>query len=201
MAYSHGEQWNTERICKAIMEVVEMAGEKVMPSHKDMDGFFGNHKLSCAVSKHGGSKMFADILQLPLKSCETKFGEKFENLCAEKIQDEFGFDVEKTEPRHPYDLLVDNCVKVDVKAGKITRTKDGREYYTFNLEKRHQTCDIFVCYCLNERNEIKKILVIPSCALSGKTQLSVGVKESKYDLYIDGWERIYHYSRFMRGGI
>lgn len=200
MAYSHGKKWTDEKIRRSIIEMMQKTGQKTFPTHSEMDAFYGDKKLSNAVSKHGGTEKFANLLNLSVKPCESKFGKSFEDFCAESIWNLYGFNVEKMKPKYPYDLLVDNSVKIDVKAGHIYKTQDGSKFFTFNIEKDKQTCDIFVCYCLSKDGKIEKVLIIPACVLSGKTQLSVG-KNSRYDNYIDAWHLVQEYRDFMRGNV
>ena len=133
---------------------------------------------------------------MEIKECESKFGDQLEDYCVLQIQEKLGLDGEKTKPRYPYDILVNRKVKLDVKASRIFDNYGNSKYYTFNLEKKDQTCDIFVFYCINQNNEIEKTLVIPSTVLSGKNQLSIG-KSSMYDKYIDQWRFISDYNKFM----
>ena len=97
-------------------------------------------------------------------------------------------------PRYPYDLLVGNNIKVDVKVSKMYN--NTIKMYTFNLEKRFPTCDIFVAYCIDDNKNIVKTYVIPSAILSGITQLSVGIDKSKYDIYLDKWDIVDKYAKF-----
>ena len=121
-------------------------------------------------------------------------GEDNELYCSIQISEILGLDSQKTAPRHPYDLLVENSVKIDVKSAKLFKI-NNTQYFTFNLEKTHQTCDLYVFYCI-ENDVIVKTLIIPSYILSGKTQLSIGHK-SKYDKYIDRWDLILKYYHFI----
>lgn len=192
--------WNDSKIIECINKVVKALELKTMPTHTEMYEVYGDYRLSNAISKHGGTKKFADLLGLPIKNCESKLGEYYEIVCANEIEDKLGYCCEKTKPRYPYDILVGNCVKVDVKAAKIYRTPTGSEFHSFNLEKNHQTCDIFVCYCLDNDLQIIKTLVIPSVVLSGNNQLSVG-ETSRYDKYIDAWHFVSEYYEFMQHSI
>lgn len=57
-------KWNDEAIENAIKEVVKIAKINSMPTHSLMKKITGNEALSNAVSKHGGSKYWADKLGL-----------------------------------------------------------------------------------------------------------------------------------------
>ena len=176
--------------------MIDKSGMNTMPTHSEIKEFFGDNALVCAMSKRNGTKHYAKLLGMEIKECESKFGDQLEDYCILQIQEKLGLDGEKTKPRYPYDILVNRNVKVDVKASRLFNNYGNAKYYTFNLEKKEQTCDIFVFYCINQNNEIEKTLVIPSIVLSGKNQLAVG-KSSMYDKYIDQWRFISDYNKFM----
>lgn len=193
MGYSHGQKWNDKKIKQSIFNVMKTAKIETFPTHSLMKEVTGNEALSNAISKHGGSKYWAEKLGIEIKKCESKFGYEFECECIVYLTT-LGYECELTKARYPYDILANNNIKIDVKSGHLYHGEQGN-FYTFNLEKEKPTCDIFVCYCI-EDNEIKKVYVIPSCVVSGKTQLSIGVKHSKYDRYIDNWTIFKKYKIF-----
>lgn len=167
-----------------------------MPSFKLMNETTGNKGLSVAVSRHGGYKVIAEMLGLAIKPCETEFGKNYEVFCLLEIENKFKYDVEQMSISYPYDLIVEKSVKIDVKASRIVRNKNG-QYFSFNLEKKHPVCDIFICFCIDNENIIKTY-VIPACVLSGKSQLSVGIKNSIYDKYLDQWHYIKDFVDFSK---
>ena len=196
MAYSHGQKWSEEKIVEALRFMIDKCGMNTMPTHSEIKEFFGDSALVCAMSKRNGTKHYAKLLGMEIKECESKFGGQLEDYCVLQIQEKLGLDGEKTKPKYPYDILVNRSVKVDVKVSRLFNNYGNSKYYTFNLEKKDQTCDIFVFYCINQNDEIERTFVIPSTVLSGKTQLSVG-KSSMYDKYIDQWRFISDYNKFM----
>lgn len=195
MGYSHGFQWTENAIENTIKKVMTKAKIKTMPSHTIMNEITGDKALSSAISRHGGTKYWADKLNLTIEKCESKMGYEYECKCKEFLESQFGFNCELTKAGYPYDILVNGNIKIDVKCGNLCRDFGNKSYYTFNLEKKNPTCDIYICYCLD--NEfVKKVYVIPSCVMSGKTQLSVGAKKSKYDKYINAWKVVMDYDDF-----
>lgn len=196
MSYSHGDKWSEDVILEKIKELVEFTGQKTMPTHSEMFDYFGNTKLSNAISKRQGTNYYANKLGLKVKNSESNFGFEMEMFCLAEIQERLGIPCEKTGARHPYDILVGNSVKIDVKASKIFNNYGKTKYYTFNIEKKHQTCDIFVFYCIREDGEIEKVFIVPSYVLSGKTQFSIG-NDSIYDKYRNKWELIKQYYSFI----
>lgn len=202
MAYSHGHPWTESEIADRIREVVSTHNMDTMPSHSELDSHYGNSSVSNIISKRGGSKYFASLLGLKIKVSESSFGEKYEDLCVQQIEDKFGFDCKKMLPRYPYDILVESATKIDTKSGRLyVHAKNHFKFYSFNLEKRYSTCDIFVCYCVDDNQNVVKTLVIPASILQGITQLSVGETNSKYNKFIDAWHYIPQYVQFMKQAI
>lgn len=201
MGYTHGEQWNYEKICESIRKVAIELGLERIPTYAEMRSYYGNDRLTNAISKAGGISKFQSAVNLPVKESETAFGNSCENLCAAQIEDIVGLKAVRMNAKYPYDILANGTVKIDVKSGHLYETPNKQRFYTFNLEKRDQTCDVFVCYCMSRTNIIQKTYIIPSCALSGKTQLSVGENKSAYDVYLDCWDIIQQYDSFMQSTI
>ena len=189
------KKWTESTICDAIMEIAGTSG--VMPTHALMDEVTGNKALSVAMSKRGGTKHFAELLGLKTVECESKYGEEYEFLCMEQIEQKLGLLSEKMQIRYPYDILVAGAVKIDVKASRPVKSQCNSRFFTFNLEKKAQTCDIFVAYCVN-KDEIVKTYIIPAYVLYGMSQLSVGVHKSDYDKYLNQWHFISDYVDFIK---
>lgn len=194
MGYSHGTLWNDKMIEAKLKEVMKTAKITTFPTHSLMKEITGNEALSNAVSKHGGSTYWAKKIGAEIKPCESKLGYEYECECMNLLIQKFGYDCELTRKKYPYDILVNGNIKVDVKCSNLYHGQEG-SYYTFNLEKSKPTCDIYVCYCLADK-QVDRVYVIPSCVLSGKTQLSIGVNKSKYNKYMGKWEIFLHYDEF-----
>lgn len=196
MGYTHGRKWADEDIEKEILNIVESLKIDYFPTHEEMMKFTGGSGLRKAVTRKG-SLYWSEKLGLPLKSSDTQFGNKYEMIASDDIYEHTGFHSIWTSTRHPYDLLTDNSVKIDIKVSKPFTNNCNAKAYTFNLEKREPTCDIFILYCVNDDETIEKVLIIPSCSLLGQTQLGVG-KTSRWDKYKDKWDYIEEYSSFHR---
>lgn len=195
MGYAHGCKWTENLINKELSLIISKFNLKKFPSVKQMDILTGKKGLSNAICRHGGTKYWAEKMNLDLKRCETFFGEEYEEECFKQLLS-MGYVVEHMSTRFPYDLTANKHIKIDVKVGRLyTNAKIG-SFYSFNLEKKIPTCDVFVCYCVNKEYEIDKVYVIPSKIMYGKTQLSVGQKESMYDKYKDNWEILKIYDDF-----
>lgn len=194
MGYSHGQRWDDEKIIQEIIKVKEFLKIDTMPTHSQMNNVTNNTMLSNAISRHGGSNRFAEILGLEIKPSESKLGEEYELLFMEHVEAMTCLKVEKMPVKHPYDVLVGDSVKVDVKVSNISKFNGG--YYTFNLEKKHPTCDVFACYCLDSDNKPSKVYIIPAIALKGMTQLSVGINTSEYDKWLYRWDLLTTYATY-----
>lgn len=196
MGHTHGKEWNDDAIKKNIVEIIEETNLDHFPTHSEMVSFFKNKKLACAISKHGGTSYWAEKMNLKLSSSETTFGNRFEHFANNDIFENTELTSVLTSSRYPYDLFVNNCVKIDVKTSKPFINNCNSEAYTFNLEKRDPTCDIFILYCVDKNENIQKKLIIPACRLVGQTQLGIGEK-SKWDTYKDSWNIITDFNDFF----
>lgn len=196
MAYSHGRKWSEAEIENEIKRVIETAKIDTFPTHSLIKEITGNCALTNAISKHGGSKYWAERMGLEIAPCESKLGGEFELYCADILRHMYGFDCKLTPPRYPYDVLVNDSIKIDVKCGNLVKGETG-EYYTFRLGKEMPTCDIFVCFCVN-KDIAEKVYIIPSCAVSGLVQLSIGKNESKYNQYLAMWVIVRQYNEFYK---
>jgi len=197
VGYSHGRRWSKSDIENSLKEVMQKTNTATLPSRSLMKLITGDTALSNAVKRSGGTKYWAEKLNVDIKQCESKMGYEYECKCSAYLES-LGYDSKLTKTRHPYDIIVNGNIKIDVKSSNLFHGKAGN-YYTFNLEKTNPTCDIFVCYCINEKDDVQKIYVIPSCVLSGKSQLSIGKETSKYDKYIDNWSLLKKYNQFYNG--
>jgi hypothetical protein len=196
MGYTHGKRWVDGEIEEKIRDMVKKLNLDHFPTKTEMIDFYGDSSLTCKISKSGGSRYYASKLNLRLADCESEFGNYFEELAIDEILENTGFLSLHTNVKYPYDLLTNGNIKVDVKVSKKVKNKNANmPYHSFNLEKREPTCDLFVFYCLDDEMEIEKRVIIPSCLLSGKTQVGIGGL-SKWDAYIDKWEYFDMYSNF-----
>ena len=190
------DKWDERTIGNALRKMVNATGQTTMPTHTEMHSFYGNYSLSNAIRRNGGTHYWASKLGLDTKNCESKVGEAFEERFKSDLFAHTMLLSESMPIRYPYDVLVEGAVKVDVKASHLYR-KDGFGFYSCNLGKTYQTCDIFVVYCLKDDGEIDRVYIIPSSRLNGQKQLTIGQHNSKYDAYIEKWDIIEHYDRLM----
>lgn len=195
MAYSHGTKWNDEKIKEKILEVKDGLGIDRMPSRKETEQFYNDNCLSSAISHRRGWRHYAKELGLEIKKSETEFGKTNESLIDTLLKQK-GYSTQRMPQNHPYDILINNNIKIDVKASRLYKGKNG-SFYAFNLEKEHPTCDVFILVAINDDNN-KKIYVVPSVVVSGQSQISIGEINSKYNSYLERWDYIDAFDRFYK---
>ncbi|NFI56998.1 hypothetical protein FDA48_11700 [Clostridium botulinum] len=192
MGYVYGTQWTSELIKKEIIKVMNALDINRMPSSVEIKRITGNSKLINAIRRNNGFNYWASKLGLLQSKCETRTGFASE-IKVKKILEDKGYKVEKMTTKHPYDLLVNDSVKIDVKSSNKYLSSAGWNSYSFNLEKINPTCDIYIIYCIQD----EKLLIIPSKFLK-QTQLCITDKTSKYDIYKDRWDYIEQYNSFYK---
>lgn len=197
MGYAHGTQWSEELITDKINRVIHTLGLNRFPTQHEMRDFYGNYSLAVKISKTGGAKYWANKMGYVVKRCESEFGEHFEMYVINDIRIHTGLESYKTKTRYPYDIVTNKHIKVDVKSSTINKNKQGYSYFSFNLEKREPTCDIYLLYCINDSNEPYKTLIVPSCYTYGQTQICITAnKNSKWDKYKNNWKLFDLYNKF-----
>lgn len=183
--------WNEELIEEKILEVANTFSPVRMPTNSEICSYYGNTALSNKICKSGGFGEWSKRLGLPQKHSETSIGIIGETDIKKCLQD-IGFEVETTSPRHPYDLLVNGCVKIDVKTANTSFVRNS-PVHSYRIAKKHQTCDFYIFYEL----DTGKKYVVPSHRCSGQKQVDMGNESTKYRLYlnafylIDNFEDVY----------
>ncbi len=193
MGYAHGVEWTDELVKKEIIKVKDSLNLKRMPTRKEMELVTKNSRLTNRISRTKGYYGFAKELNLPIKESVTTTGKTYEYKMKNKLEKQ-GFKVEKMPQNYPFDILINGNVKIDVKVAKPYNAVEGYQYHTFNLYRKYATCDIYICICLDEKEHIERMLIIPSAELK-ITQLSVG-KNSYYNKFDNRFEYITQYSNF-----
>lgn len=191
MGYSHGTKWTEEMIIKEIKKVMLALGiTDRFPSNSELISITRNTSLSNKISKMGGFYKWANRMGLSIKKSETKLGIEYEIKAIEYIKKLRFKNVIKTRLKHPFDILVEDKVKIDVKVAKrYSYAQTGSYYHSFNLDYTIHSCDLFILYALDDSENIEKVFIVPSMSLNGKKQISVG-KKTKYDKYRDRWDLI-----------
>lgn len=198
MGYTHGRKWEDGDIEKDLLKIIDTLKLDHFPTKKEMIDFYGNRSLSNKVSKTGGSRYYAELLGMKVAQCESEFGNFYEEFAVDDIFEHTGFLSVHTEIKYPYDLLTNGNIKVDVKSSqKNYRKASAFPYYTFNLEKKQPTCDLYMLYCLDNDCFIERTIIVPSCIVAGNTQIGVGGL-SKWEAYEDRWDYFNMYDNFYR---
>lgn len=165
-----------------------------MPTSTELK-LIGRNDLHVAIQKSKKHSGWAEHLKLERKMSETLFGQNGEELAASNLES-LGYKVEQMSTKYPYDLLVNDTVKIDVKTAKPYLLR-GSRVHTFALNKPDPTCDIYIIRALSETGELERNLVIPSHFVRFKT-LCIGA-DSKYNKYHERFDYIKEYSDFYKG--
>lgn len=152
------------------------------------------HAYHNKIVRTGGYEVWARRLSLEFKDCETYMGKAYESIGL-KILQERGYKVENMSTGHPFDLLVNDNVKIDVKSSK-PHHYNGNRNHTFGIHKRYSSCDIYLFIALDEEGEIERQLVIPSAHLRVVT-LCIG-SNSKYNVYDKRYDFLNTYDSFYK---
>lgn len=185
-------RWTDDLVEAAIKDSMRVLGIDRMPTAPELQAI-GKNSLHVRISRTLKYSGWAQRLGLQMKSDgETRKGDRYEayikNLLKEK-----GYDVQDMSTRHPYDLMVDGSVKIDVKSCSAHHHFPSRAH-TFPLSKKHATCDLYICVALTEEGEVENIFIIPSHLVEAVT-LNMG-RNSKYNKFIDRWDYIKTYAEF-----
>jgi hypothetical protein len=194
MGYASGTRWTDELIRQKVLEVKDALELGRMPSRQECRNYYHGDSLVNAISRRKRWYALADELGLPVKESETKFGKTWESNAIEQLSSR-GFSCRKMDQNFPYDILVNDCVKVDVKASHKYHGPNG-DFFTFNLEKQFATCDIYILFSLNDDNSIDRVFIVPSKFVIAQNQISVGISKSRYNRFVDKWDYIDALSSF-----
>lgn len=192
MGYAHGTKWTEELIEKEIFRAMEILKIKRMPSPSEVYEATGDSKLGNKIAKTGGYRKWAHKLNLSMKDSESRTG--IENEFNLKYHlEKMGYKVDKMPTNHPYDLLINNSIKVDVKASKSYNNGNN---YSFKIGgKNYHTCDIFICIGLDDNDKPTRYYIVPSNLVPKLTQIVVSVN-GKYKKYEDKWDYIDKFLNF-----
>lgn len=195
MGYVYGTRWTCEKIETELKKVQKALDIERMPTNNEMKMVTKNTKLSNAIRRNGGFLVWSIKIGANQSECETRLGFDGE-MKIKSILENMGYKVDKMTTKHPYDLLANDNIKIDIKTAHRYTSDTGWSSYSFNLEKKNPTCDIYIFYCIDD----DKILVIPSKYLK-QTQLCITDKKSKYDKYRDRYDYLKKYDEFYRNVI
>lgn len=195
MGYAHGKRWTDEMVENEILNCVNILGLDRMPTKSEIESFYGNHKLTNRISRTQGYYWWAKRLNLKIKKSETTTGKRYEKYVMDVLQEK-GYKVEKMTQNAHFDLLLNDCIKVDVKVGKRWY-KEACQVNTFGINKKYATCDIYIILVLDDKENVEKTLIVPAYKIRCKTSMSIG-KNSKYNAWIDRYDVIDKYLKLMK---
>lgn len=199
MGYTHGTKWTDELILKGILRVKEGLNLDRMPTRSECVNYTNSNALSVAITRRdGGWYGLANELGLPIKESETTTGKKYEKVFTNILRKK-GYKVCQMSQNYPYDLLVDDCLKIDVKSSHLYKGKEGN-FYTFRTGKKFATCNVYVLVALDDIDEIIRTYILPSSTVMNNKQISIGEHNSKYGGYLDRWNILSDYIDFLKGG-
>lgn len=176
--------WNEDKIVEGIVRIASMFEPKRMPTNREVIEFEGNYRLANAIQKNGGYEYWANRLGLDQKYSDTKLGIEGERFVANRLK-ELGFKVETTSIKYPYDLLINECIKVDVKTANTSHVK-GYPIHSYRLVKGQPTCDFYILL----EADTERMYVVPSSKLSGQVQVGMGIDSNPYAKYLGAFDLI-----------
>ena len=185
--------WTKEKIKEETLKSIDILCIDRMPTREEFVSINRND-LHCAISKIFKYSVIAKDMGLELKRCETRKGQKYEKI-AEDLISKKGYDVQRMSTKHPYDLLVNECIKIDIKVSKPHFFNSSRTH-SFRTAKKFATCDIYIMFAMDENENLEKLLIIPGYKLK-ITTLCIG-KNSSYDKYIERWDYLNSFDLFYK---
>ena len=186
-------KYSEDFIEREIKRVMVSLNIERMPSKAEIELVTQNTMLTNLICKTYGFYGWAKKLLLETKTSATQKGIKKEVECAEFLTD-MGMSVALTSVKFPYDILVENVTKIDVKVSNGYTCSKGF-WFSFNLEATMPKSDFYVFYCVSD--VCNKTIVLPAHIMNGKGQFSVGIT-SVYDEYIDRWDLVKKHVEFMK---
>lgn len=193
MGHSHGIKWTDDMVKQEVLSVMKALNISRLPTKSECDSVTKSTALSNVISKRFGWYKLAEIMSLSIKECETTTGKKFEAVATD-ILCEKGFIVKRMVQNHPFDLLVNGTVKINVKASNLYNGTSGN-FYSFGLGYNNHSCDFFMLLELNDK-EVVRVMIVPSVDVMNIKQISVGVISSKYHKYTDCYNFITNLSNY-----
>src|SRR5699024_10949465 len=132
----------------------------------------GRLDLQVAISKNGGFRYWAGTLKLDKQESASNKGLDHEDKAKSELRNR-GFEADAMTNGHPYDLLVNGNVEVDVKVSSPHYYRGDRTH-AFRPSSKFSTCDIYICFALDDDDSIERLLIIPSKFLKVQT-LCIGL--------------------------
>lgn len=189
MRHTRGTYWTPEMIAQKIVEAVNGLNLSAMPTRSQFVNFYGDDKLTNKISKTLGYYGWAEKLNLSIQNNDTQKAKLSEKFAADLLRDH-GYEVLQMVQNHPYDLLINQAVKVDVKFSNLYHGDQGN-FYSFALRKKYSSCDVYLLISNNDANE-KSIFILPAKDAM-QLQISIGEHNSIYHKYLNRYDVIDQY--------
>ncbi|MGG0667836.1 hypothetical protein ABE073_04820 [Lederbergia citrisecunda] len=187
-------KWTDDLVREELLKSISILGVERMPTRAELVSL-GRNDLHCRISRTKKYSGWAEELGLKLKESETALGHEYERVIS-NVMKKLGYKAVRMSTKHPYDLLVEDSVKVDVKVANVYLLRGESRVHTIGLSKSDPTCDIYICVLLDEQKEIERTLIIPSHHVRMK-YLNIG-RESKYNIYNEKYHYIKDYINFFK---
>jgi len=165
--------WTTDRIRNEIQPVVNELGR--MPTKGELDNR-GLTDVSSTISDRG-YEATATKLGLKMKDCKIRRAIQKEREVNSIIQD-LGLDSELTSYKAPYDILVNETLRIDVKMG--SRTQSRNKQFMFRMDNiDNPNCDLYVLFTSErETGETVDVYWVPADMMPLLRSTDVGVSVS-----------------------
>lgn len=188
--------WTHEKILEQILDVMQELCINRLPTKKEMNKVTGSWSLYSAMRKFGGVEYWANILNVKAGSEAKNFGMKFENIAGDILENK-KFKIDRMRDGYPFDILVNDKVKIDVKTSKQHKLKNDEIEYIFFVNEKYPTSDFYMMLGVNEnREKIKVIYIIPSYMVKGTVRIRYG---KKFNKYINRFDLIEKLDKFYKG--
>lgn len=165
-----------------LLQVVMDSGLNRIPTYRELIKL-GENKLKEDINRTGGVFYWSERLGIPLKESNVSFGWKYE-MKIKRMWELRGYEVKKMPVNHPYDLLINNLLKVDVKVSHSKLDK-GTPKHEFHLgDKSNDYCDLLILVALDANDNMERVFYIPTNHLDPTlTRIKLG-KKSRYNTYL-----------------
>ena len=151
--------------------------------------------LDSAITRNGGYINIANELFVGRKDSTTGKGLYWEERAVKLLHERGYSNIERMPRKHTYDILLNDRIKIDVKASKIIRGKGEDKTHVFRTKRKNATCDIYMAFAVDEDNSTE-IYIIP--ALQVKVVTLVLNKNSKFYQYKNRWDILQNYDNALK---
>jgi hypothetical protein len=171
--------WTDEKILEQLKELTK--NTEIMPTSNYLKEI-GRNDIMCAISKRKGFRYYAEKLNLKTKKTDSSFGYEGEIKAIEMIESK-GFETEKMSSGFPYDILVNNLCRIDVKTAKFAEYGISKGWF-YRIGKE-PSCDLIMLI----RIDIGDCLLIPWMHCSS-TNITISRSMRKHKIWHNRYDLI-----------